>query len=135
MVEIMANGIGIEKSILMENKNLTDTLDYYCTNELKIFKKSEIYKEILLLAKNKKYHINLEFGKLEKLKKIKWYISLSVLDLDNQIVEIPDDGFLSYSTELVTMDNQNRVKFSSWTEDDFIETLKWIKMSLKQKLT
>ena len=135
MVEIMANGIGTEERILMGNKNLTDTIDYYCKNELKNFKKSEIYKEILLLAKNKKYHINLEFGKLEKLKKIKWYISLSVLDLDNQIVEIPDDGFLSYSTELVTMDNQNRVNFSSWTEDDFIETLKWIKMSLKQKLT
>ena len=70
---------------------------------------------------------------MEKLKKTKWYISLSVLDLDNQIVEIPADGFLSYSTELVTMDNQNRVNFSSWTENDFIETLKWIKTSLKQE--
>ena len=129
----MANGIEIEKSILMENKNLIDTLDYYCTNELIIFKKSEIYKEILLLAKSKKYHINLEFGKLEKHKKIKWYISLSVLDMDNQIVEIPDDGFLSYSTELVTIDYQNRVNFSSWIEDDFIETLKWIIFNLKSK--
>jgi len=133
MVEIMANGIENEKSILMENKNLIDTLDYYCTNELIIFKKSEIYKEILLLAKSKKYHINLEFGKLEKHKKIKWYISLSVLDMDNQIVEIPDDGFLSYSTELVTIDYQNRVNFSSWIEDDFIETLKWIIFNLKSK--
>ena len=129
----MANGIENEKSILMENKNLIDTLDYYCTNELIIFKKSEIYKEILLLAKSKKYHINLEFGKLEKHKKIKWYISLSVLDMDNQIVEIPDDGFLSYSTELVTIDYQNRVNFSSWIEDDFIETLKWIIFNLKSK--
>lgn len=133
MVEIMANGIEIEKSILMENKNLTDTIDYYCKNEFIDFKKSEIYKEILLLAKNKKYNINLEIGMLEKLKKTKWYISLSVLDLDNQIVEIPDDGFLSYSTELVTMDNQNRVNFSSWRENDFIETLKWIKTNLNQK--
>ncbi|XFA99353.1 hypothetical protein ACAG96_01935 [Candidatus Izemoplasma sp. B36] len=129
----MANGIGIEKSILMENKNLTNTIDYYCKNEFINFKKSEIYKEILLLAKNKKYHINLEIGKLEKLKKTKWYISLSVLNLNNQIVEIPDDGFLSYSTELVTMDNQNRVNFSSWIENDFIETLKWIKTNLNQK--
>ena len=117
----------------MENKNLTDTIDYYCKNEFINFKKSEIYKEILLLAKNKKYHINLEIGKLEKLKKTKWYISLSILNLDNQIVEIPDDGFLSYSTELVTMDNQNRVNFSSWIENDFIETLKWIKTNLNQK--
>ena len=53
MVEIMANGIGIEESILMDIKNLTDTIDYYCKNELIIFKKSEIYKEILLLAKRK----------------------------------------------------------------------------------
>lgn len=69
---------------------------------------------------------------MEKLKKTEWYISLSVLDLDNQIVEISDDGFLCYSTELVTMDFHNKVNFSSWIENDFIETLKWIKTSLNQ---
>lgn len=43
MAEVMANGIENEKSILMENKNLISTIDYYCNKELIIFKKSEIY--------------------------------------------------------------------------------------------
>lgn len=116
----------------MKSNNTIKALEFYCSLELNDLRNSEISKDILVLAEHQNLHLNIEFGKLKESQEKDIYISFSVMNSENQIVEVYDDGYLSYSTRLVTVDNKNRISFRSWVDDDFIETLNWIKSNLQK---
>ncbi|MFP4478998.1 MAG: hypothetical protein ACLFPM_06150 [Candidatus Izemoplasmatales bacterium] len=106
-------------------------IDLYCNEEFRDFKLSSITQDIIVLAKQKGYFVKIEYG-TNDIKSNELYISIAVIDENEQIVSIEDDGHLCNSTKIVSIDSKNRVIFSSWSEKDFIETLIWMRNNLKQ---
>ncbi len=105
---------------------ISETIKYYCENEMKDFKDSSIYKRIEELVNLKGLKLDCSYGKaLEQIDE-NLYLGISVLDKNNNIIEIYDDGFLSVSTIIVLIDKKDKVKFFPWTDDEFLEDLNWI---------
>lgn len=113
------------------NENIKKTIEYYCQHELDDFKRSDIFKSIEILAKNKKLIVKCSIGKeYNKPNSNNQYLGIEIL-YNNKPIEIYDEGTLGYATILVMVDKKQRIKFYSWDEDDFIESLKRIKEELK----
>lgn len=71
-----------------------------------------------------KYNLVCEYGKdINNKKSEDLYLSITILDNKNKIVEIFDEGFLTASTLLVWVDKKYRYKFFSWKDEEFIEDL------------
>ena len=71
-----------------------------------------------------KYNLVCEYSKdINNKKSEDLYLSITILDNKNKIVEIFDEGFLTASTLLVWVDKKYRYKFFSWKDDEFIEDL------------
>lgn len=107
--------------------NFNKTLDFYCQNELEDFIQSELFLTIEQMAKEHRLTVCYAFDKgKDKAKSNNTYLGIQICDENNQIVEIYDDGFLSISTELITIDKKERIKFFPWNDEDFIDSLKWV---------
>ncbi len=120
------------------NQSIMQTLDYYCKNEIQILKNSEYFLEISSLAKMLGYSIDISIGEATDAKKDKYpkiiYLSFSTIDQQGKIILVDSLDFehLTDATKILEIDRKNRVKFSSWQDDvEFIESLKWILMKLK----
>lgn len=71
-----------------------------------------------------KYNLVCEYGKdINNKKSEDLYLSITILDNKNKIVEIFDEGFLTASTLLVWVDKKYGYKFFSWKDEKFIEDL------------
>lgn len=107
---------------------ISETINYYCENEMKDFKDSSFYKKIEELVNLKELKLECSYGKaLDK----NLYLGISILDKNGELVEIFDDGFLTTSTMLIMVDKKDRFKFFSWQDEDFIEDLNWIIEKIK----
>lgn len=113
-------------------RNLKDTLKYYCEKEIEMFVSSSIYSELSKLVESHKFSLELNFGNANEEKDKNLYLSLSVFDKNGNLVEIYDDGFLTTSTILIMVDKKDRFKFFSWQEEEFIEDLNWIIKKIKE---
>lgn len=114
------------------NDKIKQTLELYCQNELNDFCKSELFSAIEKAAKQRNYILKCEVGKaVDSRKNDETYLSVNVFDVNNKIVEIWDDGPLSISILLLSIDKKERVEFFSWADEDFIDSLNWILECLK----
>lgn len=109
------------------NENLLKALSLYCNNEIENLKNSKLYIKLQKLVSDLKYILVCEYGKeLENKKSKNIYLSITVLNGKNEVVEIFDEGFLTAATLLVLVDNKDRYKFLSWKDEEFIEDLNWL---------
>lgn len=109
------------------NENLLKLLSLYCNNEIENLKISELYIKLQNLVVELNYNLTCEWGKEFANKKSgNLYLSITILNDKNEIVEVFDEGFLTISTLLVCVDKKNRCKFFSWRDEEFIEDLNWL---------
>ena len=114
------------------NENLLKVLSLYCTNEIENLKNSESYIKLQKLVDELNYILVCEYGKeLDNKKSENLYLSITIFNNKNEVIEIFDDGFLTVSTLLVWVDNKHRYKFFSWQDEEFIEDLNWLNKKLK----
>ena len=114
------------------NENLLKVLSLYCNNEIKNLKNSELYIKLEKLVDELNYILVCEYGKeLSDKKSDNLYLSITIYNDKNEIIEIFDDGFLTASTLLVLVDKKHRYKFLSWQDEEFIEDLKWLNKKLE----
>lgn len=105
---------------------ISETIKYYCENEMKDFKDSSFYKRIEELVNLKELKLDCSYGNSVNKKDKNFYLGISILDKNNNVIEIYDEGHLGISTILVLIDKKDRFKFFPWTDDEFIEDLNWI---------
>ena len=123
MVEFNKNVKG-EK---LMNENLLKVLSLYCNNEIENLKNSELYSKLQKLVNELNYILVCEYGKeLNNKKSENLYLSITVFNDKNEVIEIFDEGFLTASTLLVLVDNKYRYKFLSWKDEEFVEDLNWL---------
>ena len=123
MVEFNKNVKG-EK---LMNENLLKVLSLYCNNEMENLKNSELYSKLQKLVNELNYILVCEHGKeLNNKKSENLYLSITVFNDKNEVVEIFDEGFLTACTLLVLVDKKYRYKFLSWKDEEFIEDLNWL---------
>lgn len=109
------------------NENLLEVLSLYCNNEIDNFKNSELYSKLQKLVNELNYILVCEYGKeLNNKKSENLYLSITVFNDKNEVIEIFDEGFLTASTLLVLVDNKYRYKFFSWKDEEFVEDLNWL---------
>ena len=109
------------------NENLLEVLSLYCNNEIETLKSSELYIRLKNLVDELKYNLVCEYGKENNSKKTEnLYLSITIFNDKNEIIEILDDGFLTASTLLVSVDKKHRYKFLSWKDKEFIRDLNWL---------
>ena len=114
------------------NENLLKVLSLYCNNEIENLKNSELYVKIQKLVDELNYILVCEYGtELDDKKSENLYLSITILNDKNEVIEIFDDGFLTVSTLLVLADNKHRYKFLSWQDEEFIEDLNWLNKKLE----
>ena len=114
------------------NENLLKVLSLYCNNEIENLKNSELYIKLQKLVDELNYILVCEYGKeLDNKKSENLYLSITIFNNKNEVIEIFDDGFLTVSTLLVWVDNKRRYKFLSWQDEEFIEDLNWLNKKLE----
>lgn len=114
------------------NENLLKVLSLYCNNEIENLKNSELYIKLKKLVDELNYILVCEYGKeLSDKKSDNLYLSITIYNNKNEIIEIFDDGFLTASTLLVLVDKKQRCKFLSWQDEEFIEDLNWLNKKLE----
>lgn len=113
--------------------NLYSILNFYCESEIKSFKKSDLFIELESIVKELNYILICEYGKeCSNIKSENIYLSLTVYNKNNEIIEIFDEGCLSAATILILVDKRKRFEFFSWKDEDFIESIQWIINELKK---
>ena len=117
------------------NENLLKVLSLYCNNEIENLKNSELYSKLQKLVNELNYILVCEYGKeLNNKKSGNLYLSLTVFNDKNEVIEIFDEGFLTASTLLVLVDKKYRYKFLSWKDEEFVEDLNWLIKKLENML-
>lgn len=116
-------------------KNVLDLLTMYCNAELADFKCHQLYTELQAMVDKLGYHLKSECGKGSAKNYSRYvYLSISVYNQDNDLIEIYDEGYLSAATELIEIDKKERIRFLSWNDEDFVDSIHWIiRMLQKQK--
>ena len=66
-------------------RNLKDTLKYYCEKEIEMFVSSSIYSELSKLVESHKFNLELNFGNAKEEKDKNLYLSLSVFDKNGNV--------------------------------------------------
>lgn len=113
------------------NQNVLKVVNIYCQEEMNGFKMNKYYKELLELTQKLTLKLVCDSGQLEEKDK-KVYLSVSIYNQKDEIIEVYDEGFLVTSTILVLVDKKEKIKFFSWTDEDFIDSLRWIIRTLKK---
>ena len=123
MVELNKN----VKGKRLMNENLLSVLSLYCNNEIDNLKNNALYIKLQQLVNELNYVLVCEYGKeLDNKKSENLYLSITIFNDKNEVIEIFDDGFLTVSTLLVRVDNKHRYEFLSWQDEEFIEDLNWL---------
>ena len=105
----------------------------YQEEQINDFLNSSLAKELFDLVKsNTSFKIQIGKGPIFE-KKYKYYcLSISLTDLDDNIIDVFDDGYLTAYVELVSI-RKDKVKFSKWDDIDFIDDIKRIIQYLKSQ--
>lgn len=113
------------------NENTQFAIEHYCQSELNDFTNSSIYSEISLLTEKMDLRLLVTTEKNPHEKDDMIFLYITITNKLGEVLNVFDDGFMTYQTELTKVDRKNRVKFFSWRDKDFIETLVWIRDNLK----
>lgn len=114
--------------------NLQKVLSTYCESEIRDLKGSEIFTELQNLANELNYSIVCEYGKeCNNRKAENVYLSVTIFNDKNEMIEIFDEGFITAYTPLVLVDKKHRYRFFSWNDAEFVEDLNWIIKELKNQ--
>lgn len=109
------------------NENLLKTLSLYCISEIENLRSNEVFIKLQNLVNELNYILVCEYGKeLDNKKSENLYLSITIFNDKNEMIEIFDEGFLTASTLLVMVDKKYRYKFLSWKDEEFIEDLNWL---------
>ena len=109
------------------NENLLKILSIYCNDETDNLKNNELFIKLQNLVKELNYILVCEYGKeLGNKRSENLYLSISIYDSKNEMIEIFDEGFLTASTILVLVNKKYGFKFFSWQDEEFIEDLNWL---------
>ncbi len=109
----------------MSNR-IIETIKYYCENEVQDFKNSSYYKKIEDLVALKNLIIECSYDRSLDTKDKNIYLGISILDKNNNYIELYDEGTLSISTMIVLFDKKDKIKFFPWNDNEFIEDLNWV---------
>ena len=60
------------------------------------------------------------------------YLNICIHNPNKEIVEVFDEGMLCASTELVVIDKKERLRFFSWSDEDFVDSIHWIIRMLQE---
>ena len=112
--------------------SVKNTLKYYCELQIVEFNSSSIFSILSELVESQELKLKIDFGKAKDDKDENLYLSLSIHDKNDELIEIFDEGFLTTSTMLIMIDKKERFKFFSWQDDEFIEDLNWIIKQLRE---
>lgn len=83
-----------------------------------------MYIKLQNLVEELNYNLACEYGReLDNKKSENLYLSITIFDDKNEMIEIFDKGFSTASTLLVWVDKKHRYKFLSWKDEEFIEDL------------
>lgn len=109
------------------NENISETLNFYCQNEINRLKQNDLYVSLSEKVETLGLKLTCDFGK-EKDSTIsnKLYISISILNKKDEIIEIWDEGFLTIATILVLIDKKGKIMFFSWKDNEFLKDINWI---------
>lgn len=114
------------------NGNVTGVIDAYCNNEMMSFKSHGLFDKLSSLVNELDYIIICEYGKVTgNNRTLDFYLSLSVNRKNGECIEIYDDGYLTAATMLVQVDRKERIRFYSWDDEDFLDSISWIIRNLK----
>ena len=106
---------------------LTKTIEFYCDNQVNNFKQSDLYKNLVKQVQKTDFNIVLEVGpEYNKPNSYNRFMSISIFDSKNHLVELPDEGNLTTATQIVFVDKKNRFIFLEWNDEEFIEDINWI---------
>lgn len=124
------------KETIIMHSNIIQAINYFCTNEMEAFKKSNYYSEISSLSNTLGFSFILSVNNRIMSNKYPqaFYLGIAVADKQGEtvIVDTLDYEHLSYATDIAKIDRNGRIIFRSWIEDeDFIETIEWIIVKLK----
>lgn len=109
------------------NENFLKILSLYCISEIESLKSNQIFIKLQNLVNELNYILVCEYGKeLDNKKSENLYLSITIFNDKNEMIEIFDEGFLTASTLLVLVDKKYRYKFLSWKDEEFIEDLNWL---------
>lgn len=109
------------------NENVLNVLSLYCNGEIEHLKESDLFIKLDKLVEELGYVLVCEYGKETNNKKSQnLYLSITVFDDKNEMIEIFDEGFLTSSTMLVLVDKKYRFQFFSWEDEEFIGDLNWL---------
>ena len=118
------------------NKILEETLDFYKMKEMDSFKNSLIISELNELAGSLSLSVNCFIGTPEKdLRHI--YLACSVVDQNGNAVPADEENDfcdIGYSICIIEKDKKERIKFFSWEDVDFLESVQWAINQLRQKV-
>ncbi|WP_143228542.1 hypothetical protein [Acholeplasma oculi] len=90
-------------------------------------KQNDLYVSLSKKVETLGFKLFCDFGKeKDSTKSNNLYISISILNKKNELIEIWDEGFLTIATILVFIDRKERIKFFSWKDKEFLEDIYWI---------
>ena len=105
----------------------------YQEEQINDFLNSSLAKELFDLVKtNTSFKIKIDSGPIFEDKYELYCLGISLTDLDDNIIYVFDDGYLTAYVELVSI-RKDKVKFSKWDDIDFIDDIKRIIQYLKSQ--
>ena len=113
-------------------KILDETLNYFANQMIDDFKKSDIYKKLCDEAAKLNCKIKVDCGKSVNLKDHNIYFEVVFCDEHDKPIEIHDEGEMSASISIITVDKKNRYYFSHWNQDDFVKDISWLINKIKE---
>ena len=102
-------------------------MDYnlYLQEQISLLKKSSLYFQLLSRLSRCHYSLQLNSGEIKDKRSIEYFVNISILNENGDIVEIFDEGFLCAYNAIVIIHGKN-IKYSKWDDKDFLESLQWI---------
>lgn len=113
-------------------KNVLDLFDMYCNAEIADFKCHQLYAELCNMANGLGYYLECGHGRSLNDLDRNVYLNISIHNQNKNIVEVFDEGALCASTELVVIDKKERIRFLSWDDEDFVDSIHWMLKMLQE---
>lgn len=111
---------------------INEIIASYCESEITEFKASLMFENLSALIKKSNLFLECDYGYEKNKNYGNTYLSVTILNEKKEPIEIYDEGFLTASSILVSIDKKNRYKFYSWKDDEFIDDINWIVEQIKK---
>lgn len=114
-------------------QNEFEALQFYCQKESEELKQSDLFRSLEELVSDLQFSIDFYAQEImDNSKENKWHIGFIILAGNDEMIFLNDEGLLSADTMIVQRDKKGRVKFYSWEDEDFIDSINWTIKELKK---